>query len=74
MIGRREVNPKKKLCLSPELGDHFHHPRLAIPCWVAPQQSPTPFHQIVAYIVRQVASRFEKFQLPTGEKSATFHV
>ena len=23
----------------------FFPPHLAIPCWVAPQQSPTPFHQ-----------------------------
>ena len=29
----------------PGLAGSFSRPDLAIPCWVAPQQSPTPFRQ-----------------------------
>ena len=34
-------------------GEHFRRLHPAIPCWVAPLQSPTPFHQARTIIVQQ---------------------
>jgi hypothetical protein len=38
----------KKALSGDRAGDHSRRPRLVIPCQVAPQQSLTPFHQMIA--------------------------
>ncbi len=59
MLAAETKKPRKQL--HPRPSGSFFRPGLAIPCWVARQQRPTPFHQAATmYTKKNEAQSFER--------------
>jgi len=71
MNGPRECERKGPETLVPQAPTgSFSRPGLAIPCWVAPPQSPTLFHQAISIILQNGGLQSSQLQnrpnAPTG--------
>ena len=54
-VGENKKRPRNNY--APKPSGSFFRPGLAIPCWVARQQSPTPFHQAITMYTKKKRSQ-----------------
>ena len=70
MITNRKTPPT----IDDGASDHFRRPHLAIPCWVAPLQSPTPFRQAAEVYRKLLKFPSALSKGPKTDESGVFRV